>query len=341
MVLSKLLQAGFVTVALCMSATVAVANEYRFVMVSHIGAQDPNINWLLLGLEEFERKYPSVTTEYIAGATYSAEELARNLDQAIASRPDGIAIAVTDAGALEAGIRRALDLGIPVVAFNAPDARPKGERIPYMMYVGGDEYLTGYKTGQYAIARAREGKVPMPKQVVCALISADHAGLRQRCKGIEDAFREVGATAEYLFTGVDPVNFRSNLKAYLSSHPQANYILNMGDFTAPWSWEVCNDLGLDPDVDDKGMTILSVGVGPIGLSGIKNGHLLVTSEQGFWLQGYIPMEWLYWHYELGYDAQSDIITGPVMVDMSNLEKMDKLSRAVFGVGSEDNSAWRH
>ncbi|ANG61592.1 sugar ABC transporter [Marinobacterium aestuarii] len=336
---SKLVKTGLVVTALCLSATAAMAKDYRFVMVSHIGAQDPNMNWLTLALEEFEKKYPNVTTEYIGGETYSAQELARNLDQVIASRPDGIAIPVTDANALEAGIRRALDMGIPVVAFNAADGRPEGERIPYMMYVGGDEYLTGLKTGQYAIARAKEGKVPMPKQVVCAMISADHEGLRQRCKGIEDAFKEVGATAEYLFTDVDPAKFRNNLKAYLSSHPDANYILNMGDFTAPWSWEVANDLGLDPDVDDKGMTIMTVGVGPIALSGIKDGHLLVASEQGFWLQGYIPMEWLYWHHELGYDAQSDIITGPVMVDMNNLEQMDKLSTAVFGAGSEDNSAW--
>ena len=66
----------------------------------------------------------------------------------------------------------------------------------------------------------------------------------------------------------------------------------------------------------------------------------MASEQGFWLQGYVPMEWLYWYHELGYQPQSDIITGPIMVDNENIDKFDPLSKAVFGTGSEDNSAWR-
>jgi simple sugar transport system substrate-binding protein len=315
-------------------------NEYRFVMVSHIGSNDPNMKWLTLSMEEFERTHPNVTTEYVSSNQYSVQELVRLLDQTIASRPDGIAVPIVSADALEGPIRKAIDSGIPVVAFNIPDPRPAGERIPYMTYVGGDEYLTGLKTGQYAIEKAEEGVVPMPTKVVCALIAAEHFGLRERCRGIEDAFKEVGAPAEYLFTGADPATFRNNLEAYLSANPDANYILNMGDFTAPWSWQVARDMGLEPDVDEEGMTILTVGIGPIGLSGLKDGHLLVASEQGFWLQGYVPMEWLYWYHELGYEAQSDIITGPIMVDTDNIEKFDPLSKAVFGAGSEDNSAWQ-
>ncbi|GGO84511.1 sugar ABC transporter substrate-binding protein [Marinobacterium nitratireducens] len=340
MTFPKLVMTCLVAMSMLLTSTAVPAKMYRFVMVSHIGAQDPNMNWLTLALADFEKHYPNVFTEYVGGETNSAEELASNLQRVIATDPDGIAVSVTDAAILEGPIRKALDKGIPVVAFNVPDSRPADERIPYMTYVGGDEYLTGYKTGIYALEKARAGDVPMPTKVVCALLSADHAGLRERCRGIEDAFRQVGATADYLVTGIEREQFQDTLRDYLGGHPEANYILNMGDFTAPWSWRVSNELGLDPDVDDRGMTILAVGVGPIGLSGIKNGHLLVTSEQGFWLQGYIPMEWLYWYLEMGYRAQSDIITGPVMVDMSNLDKMDKLSRAVFGAGSENASAWK-
>jgi len=332
--------ACLVAISMLLLATVVSAKTYRFVMVSHIGALDPNMNWLTLALADFEKRYPNVLTEYVAGESNSAEELAGNLERVIATDPDGIAVAITDPVVLEAPIRKALDKGIPVVAFNVPDPRPAGERIPYMTYVGGDEYLTGYKTGLYALEKAEAGEVPMPKTVVCTLLAADHYGLRERCRGIEDAFKQVGAKTEYLVTGIEPGPFQDILREYLKAHPDANYILNMGDFVAPWSWRVASELGLDPDVDDKGMTLLAVGVGPIGLSGIKNGHLLVTSEQGFWLQGYIPMEWLYWYQEMGYSAQSDIITGPLMVDMSNLDRMDELSRAVFGVGSENASAWK-
>jgi simple sugar transport system substrate-binding protein len=314
--------------------------HFRFVMVSHIGSNDPNMKWLTIAIDEFKRTHPNIDVEYVSSNQYSVQELVRLLEETIASKPDGIAVPIVSADALEGPVREAVDAGIPVVAFNIPDPRKGDERIPYLTYVGGDEYLTGYKTGMYALEKAKAGVVPMPKKVVCALIAAEHFGLRERCRGIEDAFKTVGATAEYLFTGADPATFRSNLQAYLSAHKEANYILNMGDFTAPWSWQVARDMKLDPDVDNKGMTILTVGIGPIGLSGLKNNHLLVASEQGFWLQGYIPFEWLYWYHTLGYRPLSDIITGPTMIDKSNIDKFDPLSKAVFGAGSEDASAWQ-
>lgn len=339
------LKMGVLALGLTLTLTTSTAvaqeeNEYRFVMVSHIGSNDPNMKWLTIAMEEFEDKYPNVSLDYVSSNQYSVQELVRLLDQTIASRPDGIAVPIVSRDALEGPIRRAIDQGIPVVAFNIPDSRPKEERIPYMTYVGGDEYLTGYMTGQYAIEKAEAGEVPMPEHVVCAMIAAEHEGLRERCRGIEEAVAEVGATTEYLFTGSDPATFRGNLQSYLAANPQSNYILNMGDFTAPWSWQVANDLDMNPDVNQEGMTILAVGIGPIGLSGLKNNHLLVASEQGFWLQGYIPFEWLYWHHELGYEPQSDIITGPIMVDRDNIDKFDPLSKAVFGAGSEDDSAWQ-
>jgi len=338
----KPITSGIVIAGLALGATAAVAqedNEYRFAMVSHIGSNDPNMKWLTMAMEEFEEKHPNVTLDYVSPNQYSVQDLIRLLDQTIASRPDGIVVPIVDRDPLEGPIRRAIDQGIPVVAFNIPDNRPRDERIPYMTYVGGDEYMTGYELGQHAIEQAKAGEVPMPEHVVCALHIPEHVGLQQRCRGIEEAVAEVGATTEYLFTGADPSTFRSNLQAYLSSNPDSNYILNMSDVTAPWSWQVANELDMSPDVDNEGMTLLAVDTGPIGLSGIKNGHLLAATDQGFYLQGYIPFEWLYWYNEFGYEPQSDIITGPVVVDKANFSKFDPLSREVFGSGSEDDSAW--
>jgi simple sugar transport system substrate-binding protein len=330
-----------VTVAMPHAADAQQSTKhYRFAMVSHIGSNDPNMKWLTVSMQEFERTHPNVKVDYVSSNQYSLQELVRLLEETIASKPDGIAVPIVSADALEGPIHEAIDAGIPVVAFNIPDDRQASERIPYMNYVGGGEYLTGYKTGMYAITKAKAGIVPMPKRVVCALIAAEHHGLRERCRGIEAAFKTVGAPAEYLFTGADPATFRSNLQAYLSAHPETNYILNMGDFTAPWSWQVARSMGRKADVGQKDMTILTVGIGPIGLSGVKEDHILVASEQGFWEQGYIPFEELYWRHELGYEPQSDVVTGPTIVDKTNLATFDKLSKIVFGSGSENDSAWK-
>ena len=174
--------------ALALSATLPNASlaqqsdqEFRFVMVSHIGSNDPNMKWLTLSLEEFEKRYPNVKTEYISTNNYSVQEHVRLLEQAISTQPDGIAVPVVSSDAFEGPLRRAIDAGIPVVAFNIPDSRPAGERIPYLTYVGGDEYLTGLKLGQYAIAQAEEGNIPTPTGVVCASHDSAHQGLKARC----------------------------------------------------------------------------------------------------------------------------------------------------------------
>ncbi len=176
--------------------------HYRFAMVSHIGSNDPNMKWLTVSMQEFERTHPNVKTDYVSSNQHSLQELVRLLEETIASKPDSIAVPIVSADALEGPIHEAIDAGIPVVAFNIPDDLPAGERIPYMNYVGGGEYLTGYKTGMYAITKAKAGVVPMPKRVVCALIAAEHRGLRERCRGIEAAFKTVGAPAEYTIATV-------------------------------------------------------------------------------------------------------------------------------------------
>jgi len=89
-------------------------------------------------------------------------------------------------------------------------------------------------------------------------------------------------------------------------------------------------MGLDPDVDDKGVTIVSVDEAPVAIEGIRQGKILSTVSQGFWLQGYAPMEWLYWYKRYGYAPQSDILTGPILINADNADQWAQNVRAVFG-----------
>ena len=61
---------GTILAAAILAGGVVVANDYRFIMVSHIGSNDPNMKWLTLSLEEFENRYPNVSTEYISTNNY-------------------------------------------------------------------------------------------------------------------------------------------------------------------------------------------------------------------------------------------------------------------------------
>ena len=314
------------------AATEAVAQDkkFRFVMVSHIGSNDPNMKWLTLSLAAFEKKYPDVKTEYISTNEYSVQKHVQLIEQALATKPDGLAVPIVASEAFEPVLNKAIAQGIPVVAFNIPDSRPADKRIKYLTYVGGDEYLTGLKLGEHAIATAKAGKLPMPKKVMCANHDPAHQGLKQRYKGMAAAMKKIGVKTEELAIGADPAKARNIMQAYLSRNKDVNYIFTVASWSAPWAYEVADQMNLDPKVDSKGMTILTVDASPVALEGIKQGKVFETNSQGFWLQGYVPMEWLYWYHTFGYIPQSDIITGPVVVDGSSIEHWEKMVRDVFG-----------
>ena len=316
----------------------AQEKKYRFVMVSHIGSNDANMGWLTRSLKVFEEKYPDVETEYISTNQYSIQDHVRLLEQAIATNPDGLAVPIVSSEAFDGPLRKAIEKGIPVVAFNIPDQRPKEERIPYLTYVGGDEYLTGKLLGDYTVEHAKAGEVPVPTKVLCTFIDAAHQGQQARCQGFEDAMEAVDASFERLFIGADPARGRSILQAYLSTNKDTNYIY-AGGWTVPWIWGAANDVGLSPDVDDKGITIVAQDAHPAVLAGIQRGHIFATNSQGFWLQGYLPMERLYWFHELGYTPMSDDLTGPIVIDASTVDKWERLTRDIFGDEYDTQVTW--
>jgi len=78
------------------------------------------------------------------------------------------------------------------------------------------------------------------------------------------------------------------------------------------------------------MTILTVDESPNSLEGIKDGKLLATHSQGFWLQGYLPMEILYFYKKMGMYPLDDVLTGPVVINADNVDQWIKFVKNVVG-----------
>jgi simple sugar transport system substrate-binding protein len=341
--LKTALVAGTVIAGLGAAMATADAQDktYRFVMVSHMGPNDSNSKWFSLSLPAFEKKFPDVKTEYLSTSEYNTQKYIQLIEQAVASKPDGLAVAITEPAALEGAINKAIDQGIPVVAFNVSDSRPPEQRIKYLTYVGGDEYKTGLESGELALAKAKAGEIPQPTKVLCANPDPAHTGLAARCRGMTDAMKTAGVETETLATDADPARASNILSAYLQSNKNVNYIYAVTGDSGPTVWRVADELGLSPDVDKEGVTILGVDDNPISLTGVKEGHLLSTHSQGFWLQGYEPMEWLYWYHKFGYKPAGDILTGPVIIDASVVDQWITFIKGVFGdqAWEQQAAAW--
>ena len=311
-------------------AVFAQGDHYRFVMVSHIGSNDPNMNWLTTSIKTFDEKYPGIKTEYLSTNEYSLQSFIAILNQAIATHPDGIAVPILNNDALQPILDKAVDSGIPVVAFNITDTRPADQRIKYLTYVGGDEYLTGLKLGEYVIEQVNAGKRPKPVNVMCANHDATHQGLKKRFQGMSDAMKKLNVPVDDLIIGADAAKARSIMQSYLSTHKDVNYIFCLGALSSPWAYSVCEQMGLKPKLSENGMTILTVDESPNSLEGIKDGKLLATHSQGFWLQGYLPMEILYFYKKMGMYPLADVLTGPVVINADNVDQWMKFVKNVVG-----------
>ena len=304
----------------------------RYLFVSHMGAKDSNSKWFDLALKAFQKRYPNVKAEYWCTDEYSIPRYIQLIERAISTKPDGLVVAVTDAAVLDGVLRQAINQGMPIIAFNAPDLREPAARIPYLTFVGTDYYQDGKKAGEHALAHAQAGEIPIPKQVLCTNVDATHGGLLARCKGMSDTMKAAGIKAETLTTDWDQARAANILSAHLARNPDVNCIYAVTADLGPTARKVCLRLGLHPDLDDEAhnVTIIGVDDSPVSLSGVKAGHLLSTVSQGFWLQGYVPLQWLYWYREYGYTPERDILTGPVIIDKGNVDQWITLVQGVIG-----------
>ena len=176
----------------------------KYLFVSHMGSNDSNSKWFDSALKAFQERYPNVKAEYLSTNEYSTQNYVQLIEQAISTKPDGLVVAITDAAALDGVLRQAISQGIPVIAFNTPDLRDPAVRIPYLSFVGTDYYQDGKRAGEHALAHAKAGEIPMPKQVLCANADPTHGGLVARCKGMTDAMKATGIETETLATDSDP-----------------------------------------------------------------------------------------------------------------------------------------
>jgi two-component system sensor histidine kinase/response regulator len=310
----------------------SILNPRKYLFVSHMGSNDSNSKWFGPALTAFQERHPTVKAEYLSTDEYSTQKYVQLIEQAISTKPDGLVVAITDAEALDGVLRKAIIQGIPVIAFNIPDRRDPPVRIPYLSFVGTDYYSDGKRAGEHALVHAKAVEIPMPKQVLCANPDPAHGGLVARCKGMTDAMSAAGIKTETLTTHWDPAGAANILSAYLARNLDVNYIYAVTTDSGPTVWNVCRKMGLHPDLGDKAhrVTIIGVDDNPVSLSGVKAGHLLSTVSQGFWLQGYVPLERLYWYREFGYAPENDILTGPVVIDKTNVDHWITLVQGVIG-----------
>lgn len=306
---SRRLSGLVVGFAALMAAMAVSAQEFTVYEASHASTGDPFWAPYFKGMNDAAAKYE---VKLVSLATGSYESSARNvekLDQAIAANPDGIIVTVQDYNASDASLRRAREKGIPVIAVNvAEDPRPAAERIPYLFYVGGNEELGGRQAAERVLAAKGS------KATACIIHQAGHAGLAARCKGWTDVMKDAGIATDILPVPTDqPTAQAEQLKAYLQSHPDTDALFVVGPPPASVAIQVLDELG-----KTDAISLFAYDMTTELLEAIEKGALVGTVDQQPYLQGYLGVEFLYLNKTHGFTIGGDVLTGPAIVDASNV-----------------------
>ncbi|MFD1060087.1 sugar ABC transporter substrate-binding protein [Paracoccus fistulariae] len=306
----KIVMAAAIAAMPVLAASAASAEGERYVLVSHAPDSDSWWNTIKNGIA-LAGEQMGVEVEYRNPPTGDLADMARIIDQAAASGPDGIITTLADFDVLKGPISNAVASGIDVIIMNTGTGEQARE-VGALMYVGQPEYDAGYAAGQ----RAKDDGIG---SFLCVNHAIQQPTLVERCQGFADGLGiELGESM--LDSGVDPAEIKNRVMAYLTANPDTEAVLTLGPVSA------------DPTLlalEENGMAgAIYFGTFDLGeeiVKGIKSGTIKWGIDQQPFLQAYLPVVIMTNYHRYGVLPGNNINSGPGFVTADGLEKIEEFA----------------
>jgi len=293
---------------LAMTATSVDAAGERYILVSHAPDSDSWWNTIKNGIA-LAGKQMGVKVEYRNPPTGDLADMARIIEQATASKPNGIITTLADFDVLSGPIRNAVDQGINVIIMNSGTPEQTRE-IGALMFVGQPEYDAGFAAG----LRAKGDGI---KSFLCVNHVISNAVVAERCRGFADGLG-IKLGSSMLDSGQDPAEIKNRVLAYLSANPKTEAILTLGPTSADPTLLALQENGLAGDI-----YFGTFDLGDNIVKGIKSGVIQWGIDQQPFLQAYLPVVILTNYDRYGVLPGNNINSGPGFVTKDALTLVEK------------------
>lgn len=295
--------------ALTLSVAAPVSAEgERFVLISHAPDSDSWWNTIKNAIEVAGEQM-GVTVEYRNPPTGDLADMARIVEQAVASNPDGIILTIADFDVLSGPVADAVDQGIPVITINS-GTQAQSEALGALLHVGQPEYTAGFEAGK----RAKASGVT---SFLCVNHYITNPASVERCTGFADA---IGAdvAASMIDSGQDPAEIKNKVIAYLAANPDTNAILTLGPTSAHPTLAALDAESLSGEIF----------FGTFDLSGeiadaIKSDVIAFAIDQQPFLQGYMPVIILTNLVRYGVLPSGHMNSGPGFITKDSISYVEK------------------
>jgi simple sugar transport system substrate-binding protein len=278
-------------------------------LISHAPPGDAFFDTIIKGAKDAGAK-DNIDVQYSNDGDVTRQ--ASLIQAAIDSKVDGIAVSIPNPDALRPVIRKAVDAGIPVIAYNAGDR--DWQSTGALAFYGEPEVLAGEAVGEQL---AKAGK----KKALCVVQAQGQVQLEDRCAGLKKAFT-TGTTEQIFADGTDPGGYVTTVKAKLASDPSIDAVVTLH----PWlGVAVANEVKNSSPKPAVVTYAMTPEVYPL----IKSGDIMFTIDQQPYLQGYMAIDSIWFYKKNGniLGANQSIPTGPLVVDQSNVDAVQKYAEA--------------
>ena len=306
----KLVMTAAVLAVPFMTASSASAAGEKYILVSHAPDSDSWWNTIKNGIA-LAGEQMGVEVEYRNPPTGDLADMARIIEQAAASGPNGIITTLSDYDVLKGPIMAAVDQGINVIIMNS-GTPAQAREVGALMYVGQPEYDAGFAAG----LRAKGDGVG---SFLCVNHYISSPSSTERCQGFADGLG-IDLGNQMIDSGQDPAEIKNRVTAYLSANPGTDAILTLGPTSADPSILALKELGLAGDIYfgtfDLGSEIVK---------GIKDGTIQWGIDQQPFLQAYLPVIVLTNYDRYGVLPGNNINSGPGFVTADGLTKVEQFA----------------
>lgn len=282
--------------AMMLAGSAAMAE--RYVVITHTQGTDPFWPVVEKGAKDAAAAV-GAEIEYNFDPSGDMAGMAKLIEAAAASQPDGIVVSLPDAAALGPAIKAAADAGIPVITMNS--GLESSKEVGALMHVGQPEYDAGKAAGERAKA---EGVT----KGLCLNQEAFNTALVDRCTGYFDA---MGAELNQIDVSNDVTQIETRTAAALQADPSIDGVLAVGPHVCEAANKAIKEVGAE-------VHLACFDLSPGVMDMIEAGDAAFTIDQQQRLQGYMPIIVLHlYNTNAGLLPGANIPSGPGFVDASN------------------------
>ena len=304
---------GAIAITLSLTFTAGIvqaAGHEKYILVSHAQDSDSWWNTIKNGLA-LAGKQMGVEVEYRNPPTGDLADMARIIQQAAASGPNGIITTLADPNILAGPIKAAVDSGVDVIIMNSGTPE-MARKVGALMYVGQPEYDAGYAAG----LRAKSDGVG---SFLCVNHYATQPSSTERCQGFADGLG-IKLGNQMIDSGQDPGEIKNRVMAYLSANPKTDAVLTLGPTSADPTLLALEENGMAGDI-----YFGTFDLGGEIVKGIKSGVIKWGIDQQPFLQAYLPVVVMANYHRYGVLPGNNINSGPGFVTANGLGKIEKFA----------------